>query len=157
MALKQDFWDEARSDRCGYGDAMSELSPAAEHAISAVQAAFQRIHDEVFRGEALENENLEVEVLFAAELESDFGTQVALVLITPWAMNGMVLPGRGLPEGFGVAGVHRSFTAMELDGVGSYAQITLVGDVSKYGSQQQARTIAQSLIPVLLAGLTGEA
>lgn len=136
---------------------MPQPSPTAEHTIAAVLAAFQRIHDEFFRGEPLANENLEVEVLFAAELDSDFGSQVVLVLITPWAMNGMVLPGRSLPLGMSVAGVHRTFTAMEIPGLGSYSQVTLVGDVSKYGSQAQARTIALSLIPVLLAGLSPDA
>lgn len=135
---------------------MSQPSAAAEHTAAAVLAAFQHIHETSFRGEPLENERLEVEVLHAAELDSDFGTQVVLVLLTPWAMNGMVLPGRGLPSGMNVAGVHRTFQAMELPGVGSYSQVTLVGDVSKYGSQAQARTIALSLIPVLLAGISPE-
>lgn len=141
----------------GYGDDMSQPSAAAEWVMSDVLTAFQRIHDESFRGEPLENERLEVEVLFATELDSAYGSQVVLVLLTPWAMNGLVLPGRGLPAGMDVAGVHRTFQAMELPGVGAYSQVTLVGDVSKYGSQAQARTIAQSLIPVLLAGLTPEA
>jgi hypothetical protein len=135
---------------------MSQPSPAAEHTAAAVTAAFQRIHDESFRGEALENELLEVEVLYAGEIENAFGTQVVLVLITPWAMNGVVLPGRGLPESMDVVRVLRHFTAMELPDVGSYTQVTLVGDVSKYSSQAQARTIAQSLIPVLMAGLNPE-
>jgi len=132
---------------------MSQPSPAAQHAAAAVTAAFERIHDESFRGEPLANEALEVEVIIAGEIESDFGSQVVLVLITPWAMNGMVLPGRSLPESIDVARVQRRFTEMELPGVGSYAQVTLVGDVSRYGSQAQARTIAQSLVPVLMAGL----
>lgn len=136
---------------------MTQPSPASAHAAATVLAAFSRIHDESFRGEPLENPALEVEVLHAGEIDTEFGTQVVLVLITPWAMNGLVLPGRGLPSAMDVARVHRTLTAMDLPEIGAYSQVTLVGDVSKYASQAQARTIAQSLIPVLLAGLAGEA
>lgn len=133
---------------------MSDISPAAEQAATAVTAAFQRIHDEVFRGESPENERLQVEVVYTADLESPFGPQVVLILITPWAMNGMVIPGRGLPATMDVAGVRRSLTTLELPEIGSYTQVTLVGDVSRYTGQPQARTIALSMVPVLIAGLT---
>lgn len=136
---------------------MSVSSPAAQHAAAAVTTAFQRIHDEVFRGERLENEALEVEVAWADELEGPLGSQVVLILITPWALNGLVIPGRGLPESMDVAGVHRTLASLELPEIGSYTQVTLVGDVSRYTGQQQARTIALSMVPVLLAGLGVEA
>ena len=125
----------------------------ASHAVAAVTAAFQRIHDEVFRGERLENERLEVEVAYAADLDGPFGPQVLLVLITPLALNGLVIPGRGLPDAMDVAGVRRTLASLELPEIGSYAQVTLVGDVSRYTGQPQARTIALSMVPVLMAGL----
>ena len=38
-----------------------------------------------------------------------------------------------------------------------FAQVNLVPDVSRYGNQEQARTIAHSMVPVLLAALQPEA
>ena len=55
---------------------MSQPSLAAEHTAAAVTAAFQRIHDTSFRGEAVENELLEVEVLYAGELRMPLGRRL---------------------------------------------------------------------------------
>lgn len=121
-----------------------------------VLAAFRRIHAEQFADDPLANPVLEVEVIPAAVVEGPAGTQSVVVLITPWGMNGLVLPGVDLPPELHVAGVRRAFMPVEVPETGPYAQIGLVPDVSKYTSQEQARTIAESMIPVLLAGLAPE-
>lgn len=121
-----------------------------------VREAFIRVHDEVFRDDPLTNPNLEVEVLEVGELSGDFGTQSVLILITPWAINGMVLPGRGLPSAMQTAEAERTWQHVELPETGPYAQITLVSDVAKYTTQAQARTIAESMVPVLAAGVAAQ-
>ena len=132
------------------------ITPAVERDAAVVLAAFRAIHDDVFAGDSSVNAALEVEVLPVGTLDGPFGEQSVLILITPWTLNGLVLPGRGLPESMDVAGQQRALITMELDAIGTYTQVNLVGDVSRYASQEQARTIATSMIPVLWAGLLPE-
>jgi len=113
--------------------------------------AFQRVYRDAFESDPLINQELEVEVLEAGVVDGPFGAQSAVIVITPWGMNGIVLPGRGLPESMVVVGVRRPVMVLdEVPETGPYAQISLVPDVSKYTSQQQARTIAESMVPVFL-------
>lgn len=129
------------------------LTPALERDAALVLDAFRTIHEQVFADDPSVNAALEVEVIPVTSLDGAFGEQSVLILITPWALNGVIIPGRGLPESMDVTGQQRAVIAMETDALGAYAQVTLVGDVSRYGSQEQARTIANSMVPVLMAGL----
>lgn len=129
------------------------ITPSVERDAQSVLRVFRNIHDSVFAGDVAVNPHLEVEVIPVASLEGVFGEQSVVIVITPWTMNGIVLPGRGLPESMAVTGTRRPLIGMELPELGSYTQVALVGDVSRYTSQQQARTIAESMIPVLMAGL----
>lgn len=125
-----------------------ELVATAER----LRGAFEQIHQSSFAGSALANPALSVEVLPAGLVSTAAGPQEALVLITPWTLNGLLLPGTGLPETLLVAGHPRAVTVMDVPEIGQYAQVNLVPDVSKYTSQRQAHTIGQSMIePFLLA------
>ena len=125
---------------------MSEIDEDIEATVERLQAAFESIHRERFAGTALANEQLEVEVIPAGLVTSSSGTHQLVVVVTPWTMNGLALPGTGIPETILVAGKPRSLTHMEVPGIGQYAQVNLVSDVSKYTNHRQARTIAQSFV-----------
>lgn len=129
----------------------SELFTADIH---NVQKAFERIQTEHFADEPFLNPELSVEVVPALEFTGPYGRQSVLVLITPWGISGLVLPGRGLPESMPVSNSRRPVMIVEeVRETGPYAQVVLAPDVSRYTTQEQARTIATSMIPVLLAGI----
>ena len=130
-------------------------SAMLERDAANVHAAFDRVFHETFEGDLnVVNPNLEIEVIAAGTVTGVYGEQSALIAITPWGTSGIVLPGRGLPESMVIAGVRRPVMLLEdVPETGPYAQVVLVPDVSKYTNQAQARTIAQSMIPVLLDGI----
>lgn len=126
-------------------------------AAEAVRTAFVHIHQDVFADDPNANPALQVEVIPVAALDGVFGEQAVVIVIAPWTMNAVVIPGRGLPEWLDIAGSRRQVFAMDTEALGPFAQVNLVPDVSRYGNQEQARTIAHSMVPVLLAALQPEA
>lgn len=125
---------------------MSEMNEELSASVERLQAAFESIHRERFAGTALANEHLEVEVMAAGVVDTSGGARRLVVVVTPWTLNGLVLPGEGLPTTLLVAGQPRAVTLMDVPEIGQYAQVNLVPDVSKYTNHRQAHTIAQSLI-----------
>lgn len=115
-------------------------APAARAA--AVLTAFTEIHDRVFRGDPAANPRLRVEVVGAA-MAAD--TPV-LVLVTPWTINGLAFPPDGVfPDRLDLAGKAYPVWAHELDGVGPYRMVGLLGSVSCLQSPSEARELAQAM------------
>ena len=121
-----------------------ELSEAGQR----VLAAFEAIYEGTFKGDPAANANLEIEVIPVGVLDTPLGEQEAFIAVTPWTMNGLLLPGDGLPYSVDIAGANREVYALVMNEVGPVAQVNIVPDVSKYTSHTQAMTIAESFIPV---------
>ena len=115
-----------------------------------VLRAFRKIFMQQFKGDPVSNPNLEVDVIDAGQVVSSAGVQHAVVLITPWTINGLLLPGIGLPEQIQIAANLRPVFTLSNPDCGEYAQVALVPDVSAYTSQKQAHTIANSFVPVFI-------
>lgn len=104
-------------------------------------AAFTTVHRTVFLGDPAANPRLPVDVLEPA-LVADTPT---LVLLTPWTLNGLLFPpDDAFPEQISVAERLRPVFVAELPPLGRYRSVNLVGDVSRYETPEQARTIARS-------------
>lgn len=117
------------------------IDAAAERA-AAVLAAFTEIHDRVFRGDPAANPRLRVEVVGAA-IAAD--TPV-LVLVTPWTINGLAFPPDGeFPDRLELAGKKYPVWSHELDGVGPYRMLGLLGSVACLQNPAEARELASAM------------
>ena len=132
---------------------MLEIPERLIETTEQVQAAFELVHRRSFAGTSIVNPKIKVEALPAGVVDTSDGEQLVVVLITPWTMNGLVLPGSGLPSELNVAGHQRAVTVIDLPELGQYAQVNLVPDVSKYTGHSQALTIAQSMVEPLLTAV----
>ena len=120
-----------------------------------VRQAFERIGAERMAGLPLLNDALAVEVVGFL----DHAGQWVGVLITPWCLNLMVLPGDGeawLPPAEGVWRMER-FPGMQLQllggsepGVGAYAFRSLQSPVTGYHDQDTVRAVAREVLKQLL-------
>lgn len=118
---------------------MSDL-PAA--LAEAVLAAFTEIHDRVFRGDPAANPRLRVEVVGTAMA----GDTPVLVLVTPWTINGLAFPPDGVfPDRLDLNGKTYPVWAHDVDGVGPYRMVGLLGSVSCLQSPSEARELAEAM------------
>jgi hypothetical protein len=104
-----------------------------------VAEVFEGIHRRVFLGDPVSNPRLGVEVVEPA-LALD---TPCLVLVTPWTLNGLAFPPDGrLAETLEVVDRRLPALTNELDGIGPYHAVNLMGDVSAIESPAWARRIA---------------
>lgn len=118
------------------------MSDAPTARAAAVLAAFTEIHESVFRGDPAANPRLRVEIVGAA-MAAD--TPV-LVLVTPWTINGLAFPpAEEFPDRLEIAGKDYQVWTHELDGVGPYRMVALLGTVSCLQSPAEARELAEAM------------
>lgn len=127
-----------------------------------VRQAFERIGAERMAGLPLLNDALEVEVVGFL----DHAGQWVGVLITPWCLNLMLLPGADgawQPPPEGVWRMER-FPGMQLQllggsepGIGAYAFRSLQSPVTGYHDQGAVRAVAREVLKQLLAAPPAEA
>lgn len=116
--------------------------PDVQHLADRVLAHFQRVHEEVFRGDPAANPRLKVEVL-DPEMAGDTPT---LVLITPWTLNGMAFPpDERFPDSLDINTRKYPVFRNDLEGIGPYCSVNLVADVSNLKSPDAARGVGRPL------------
>jgi hypothetical protein len=117
-------------------------SREVERLARRVQDHFEEVDRTVFRGDPVANPRLKVEVV-DPEVVEDTAT---LVLITPWTLNGVAFPPDGVfPESLTVGKRRHPVFRNELEGIGPYCSVNLVGDVSRLQSPDAARQAARTL------------
>jgi hypothetical protein len=121
-------------------DAPADVA-ALHDLIARAEAAFRKVQERVFADDPAINGNLVVEATEAAMV----GSVPTLVLITPWTLNGLLVPpdGDGPAELLITGGLRRAFRG-DLAPLGVYWAVNLVPDVSRLASPRQARTLANS-------------
>ncbi len=121
-----------------------------------LEAHFERIFQDNMQGLPIVNDALRVE---AVGFEDWRGHWLG-VLITPWFLNLMVVPGASqdwpqVKEGERLRFAFESgtylFNAMDLDGFGQVLSCSLASPVREYGSQESVREVAQDLMRLIHA------
>lgn len=103
---------------------------------------FHHVAQTVFNGDAAANENLRVEITDEAVAHD---TPV-LILVAPWTLCGLAQPPDGrLATDLRIGHSHYPALENELASIGRYWSVLLVPDVSGYGSQDAARSVAGDL------------
>lgn len=120
----------------------------------AVQETFDRIRRDVFEGDPICNEHLDVEVLEAAEVR---GIDT-MAVITPWSIIGICFPGEDvdLPDDLMVGLRPRRLLFNELPTIGRYASITLASDCEPFADMEAAREVVRRIAPAFRAALERE-
>jgi len=120
---------------------------------AAAYAAYERVNVEAFRGDPVANPRLVVEVI-ATDLVAGWP---ALVLLTPWTLNGLIFPGDAaaseIPQSLEIAGTPRPVFLITMPDLPRHASVNLVGDVSRWSSPEQARTVARSFVAPFMAAV----
>jgi len=120
-----------------------------------VEAVFRGIHQERMAGLPFLNSVLQVE---AADFRLFNGNWLG-VLITPWCMNYLMLPGaagewQNLPEStrqrWAFPAGELNFVAAHEPGLGPYQQCPLFAAMQNFDSQKTAREAAQAAMDTLL-------
>ena len=96
----------------------------------------------MFAGDPAANTRLKVEVLG----EATAGDTPTLVLVTPWTLNGLAFPPDDrFPDSLTIG--KRSYPVFhnEIDALGSYYSVNLMGDVSMLKSPESARAVGSQL------------
>jgi hypothetical protein len=113
-----------------------------DHFAAKVFDHFDYIAQTVFGGDPSSNENLRVEI-------TDTGVAhdtPVLILVAPWTLCGLAQPSDGrLATDLRLGHNHYPALENELASVGRYWSVLLVPDVSGYGSQDEARSVARDL------------
>jgi hypothetical protein len=127
------------------------MQPGLAELLDATMAAYSRVHREAFLGDPVANPRLPVEVV-SAEVAAGCP---ALVLLTPWTLNGLLFADDRavVPQFLDVAGTRRPVFAITMPDLPPHASVNLVGDVSRWTSPEQARTVARSFAAPFLAGV----
>jgi hypothetical protein len=108
---------------------------------AGVRTAFGRVHREQFLGDRAANPQLTVDVVDAAIVADT----PAVVLITPWTINGLAFPPDGeFPEELLIAGRHRPVFRVEMPELGVFRSVNLPLDAASLHGMGQARTLARS-------------
>jgi [NiFe]-hydrogenase assembly, chaperone, HybE len=103
-------------------------------------AAFRAVQERVFADDPNVNGNLMVEATEGAIVDG----VPTLVLITPWTLNGLLLPCGDGPAELRIAGTTRRAFRGDVAPLGVYWAVNLVPDVSRLSGPRQARTLASS-------------
>jgi [NiFe] hydrogenase assembly HybE family chaperone len=124
-------------------------------AAERIAAVFKRIQDEQMAGLPLLNDRLEVETL-GFQLHDG---RVVGVLITPWLMNLVLLPGEGDDWTFAELGDKHpqdfpsgtcKFMTNEIDGLGRCQTRSLFSPMREFTSQAHARAAAEAFLRDLM-------
>jgi hypothetical protein len=119
---------------------MRELDQIASH----VRLAFERVHREQFQGDPVANPRLAVEVIDPAVVEDT----PAVVLLTPWTVNGLAFPPDGtFTDSLEIAGRRRPVFRIEMPELGAFWSVNLPLEAASLRSMAQARTLARSWVP----------
>lgn len=119
-------------------DSMIELAELARRVLEH----FESVEEEIFRGDPAANPRLKVEVL-DPELVEDTPT---LVLVTPWTLNGMAFPPDDeFPASLDLGKRRYQVFRNDLEGIGFYCSVNLVGDVGNLHSPDAARGVGRPL------------
>ena len=135
------WWPDGPEEVVGVTtDAPADVA-ALRDLTARAERAFRGVQERVFADDPAVNAQLEVEAIEAAFV----GPVPTLVLITPWTLNGLLVP----PDGAGptevlVAGDLRRAFRGDVPPLGVYWAVNLVPDVSRLASPRQARTLANS-------------
>jgi len=127
----------------------------AETAAQKLETIFERIHQEQMMGLPIVNPALRVETIGFQEYEGC----VLGILITPWLMNLVLLPGQGddwrnfdigqkIPWEF-PCGV-RKFMVNELEGIGMCQTHSLFSPMREFADQRHVVTVARNQLTELL-------
>jgi hypothetical protein len=111
-----------------------------EDLVDRAAEAFRGVLERVFADDPAANSRLAVE---AVEPQVVDGVPT-LVLITPWAINGLLFPFGEGPSELTVAGAVRRAFRGDVAPLGVYWSVSLVPDVSRLNGQRQARTLGTS-------------
>ena len=96
----------------------------------------------IFAGDPAANDSLEVEI---SQKSMAHDTPV-LILIAPWTLCGMAQPPDGaFPDDLKIGHSHYPALRNEVASIGRYWSVLLAPDVSGYGSQDEARSLAERL------------
>jgi len=116
---------------------MSQL----EDLTAGVREVFERVHREQFLGDRAANPQLTVDVIDAALVEDT----PAVVLITPWTINGLAFPPDDeFPEELELAGRRRPVFRVDMARLGAFRSVNLPVEAASLRSMDQARTLAHS-------------
>lgn len=116
---------------------------------------FERIHQEQMKGLPLLNTRLHVETLCFQEYQG----RILGILITPWLMNLVLLPGEnddwseqelGHKEPHLFPGGSHKFMINEVDGIGRYQTHSLYSPMREFTNQNHAQAAAESFMKVLM-------
>ncbi len=108
---------------------------------AGVREAFERVHREQFLGDRAANPQLTVDVIDAALVEDT----PAVVLITPWTINGLAFPPDDeFPEELELAGRRRPVFRVDMARLGAFRSVNLPVEAASLRSMDQARTLAHS-------------
>ena len=109
---------------------------------SRVTAYFENVERTVFRGDPACNPKLKVEV-FDTQLVED---TITMVVVTPWTLNGMAfVPDDVFPDHLTLGKKRCPVFHNELEEIGAYFSINLLGDVGNLQSPDAARGVGKSL------------
>ncbi len=146
----------AHPQSCADAAHVGELSEATACRVVALEAAFRRIAEMRMRGLPIYNPALEVEATGFREHED----RLLGVLITPWFMNLVILPGPA-DSWEGIApGTAReltfpagpcTFLHTHEPAVGAYLACSLFSPMAAFPDQETARTAARAALAALLA------
>lgn len=116
---------------------------------------FERIHQEQMQGLPLLNTRLHVETLGFQEYQG----RILGILITPWLMNLVLLPGANddwSEEELGHKEPHRfpggsyKFMINEVEGIGRYQTHSLYSPMREFKNQEHAQAAAESFLRLLM-------
>jgi [NiFe] hydrogenase assembly HybE family chaperone len=123
----------------------------------ALNAAFTAVAATQMAGLPLNNPALTVEALGFRRLRTEQGGHWLGILIVPWAINLLLLPGSldwpqagaDLKHDWKFPSGHYEFTAAEQDGIGPYQLCSLYSPAFEFASQDDARATALAVLAAL--------
>ena len=108
---------------------------------AGVRQAFGRVHREQFLGDRAANPRLTVDVIDAALVDDT----PAVVLITPWTVNGLAFPPDDrFPEVLDIAARRRPVFRLQMPELGAFRSVNLPLEAAGLRGMDQARTLAHS-------------
>jgi [NiFe]-hydrogenase assembly, chaperone, HybE len=116
--------------------------------------AFRGVQERIFADDPAANGNLVVEAIEATAVDG----VSTLVLVTPWTINGLVVPTDAAQEGpeeIVISGAARRAYRGDVAPLGVYWAVNLVPDVSQLTSPRQARALATSFAEPFRDGVRG--
>lgn len=141
---------------------MAESDLAPEDVARRLTAAFQRIHVERMAGLPILNPGLSVQVVGGRIVDGDW----IGVLITPWCMNLVLVPGTESANSPGQVGVKQEIRLpagdVEMIGsaeadIGPFAACSLYSPMGGFADQDAAVAVAEEILSAVLGPAPGDA